>query len=112
MWKDIYDAGFDGFTHIEFGNKVLALFDLKCIDKISIKPVKTVVNEKLKSRALKKAFNAKGQDAFPKIKSDDDIMFVSGIPKDKALRLMKRACHDVNNFHPEYMEKSVKWSDD
>ena len=112
MWKDIYDAGFDGFTHIEFGNKVLALFDLKCIDKISIKPVKTVVNEKLKSRALKKAFNAKGQDAFPKIKSDDDIMFVSGIPKDKALRLMKRACNDVNNFHPEYMEKSVKWSDD
>jgi len=27
MWKDIQDAGFDGFTHIEFGNRVLALFD-------------------------------------------------------------------------------------
>lgn len=112
MWKDIYDAGFDGFTHIEFGNKVLALFDLKYIDKISIKPVKAVVNEKLKSRALRKAFNAKGQVAFPKIKSDDDIVFISDIPKDKALQLLKRACHDVNNFHPEYMEKAIKWSDD
>lgn len=112
MWKDIHDAGFDGFTHLEFGKKILALFDFKCMDKISIKPVKAVVNEKLKSRALKKAFNARGQAAFPKIKSDDDIVFVSGISKDKALHLLKRACHDVSNFHPEYMEKAVKWSDD
>ena len=112
MWKDIYDAGFAGFTYQEFRHKILAFFDLKCIEKISIKPVKAVVNERLKSRALKKAFNAKGQDAFPKIKSDDDIVFVNGIPKDKALQLLKRACHDVSNFHPEYMEKAIKWSDD
>ena len=52
MWKDIYDAGFDGFTHFEFGKKILALFDFKCMDKISIKPVKADVNEKLKRRAL------------------------------------------------------------
>lgn len=40
MWKDIHDAGFDGFTHFEFGKRILALFDFKCMDKISIKPVK------------------------------------------------------------------------
>ena len=45
MWKDIYDAGFDGFTHQEFGHKILALFDLKYIDKISVKPVSKQVNE-------------------------------------------------------------------
>lgn len=39
MWKDIHDAGFDGFTHFEFGKKILALFEFKCMDKISIKPV-------------------------------------------------------------------------
>ena len=39
MWKDIYDAGFAGFTHQEFGHKILALFDLKCIEKISTSPV-------------------------------------------------------------------------
>lgn len=218
MWKDIYDAGFDGFTHQEFGHKILALFDLKYIDKISVKPASKQVNEasrlslsdvllqlkqqvndagarcdsievlndkfhhntvvlygdfhdkialdtlrfnyangniasidkgwyegtrcmnkwrgivkpiidsllpngieegssvqlheKKKHRFLKKQFNAKGQDAFPKIKLDDDIVFVSGIPKDKALQLLKKACHDVSNFHPEYMEKAIKWSDD
>ena len=26
MWKDIYDAGFDGFMHVEFNNEVLAIF--------------------------------------------------------------------------------------
>ena len=112
MWKDIYDAGFDGFMHIEFEHKILALFDLKCIDKISVSPISMALNEKQKNRALKKAFKAKGRDAFPKVKSDDDIVFVSDIPKDKALQLLKRACHDVNNFHPEYMEKAVRWSDD
>ena len=45
MWKDIYDAGFDGFTHQEFGHKILALFDLKYIDKISVKPASKQVNE-------------------------------------------------------------------
>ena len=45
MWKDIHDAGFDGFTHVEFGKKILALFDFKCMDKISIKPVKANLNE-------------------------------------------------------------------
>ena len=40
MWKDIYDAGFNGFTHIEFGEKVLAIFQFECIDKISISPIK------------------------------------------------------------------------
>ena len=39
MWKDIYDAGFAGFTQQEFGHKILALFDLKCIEKISTSPV-------------------------------------------------------------------------
>ena len=112
MWKDIHDAGFDGFMHIEFGQKVLALFDLRCIGKISPKPVDSPLDEKQKNRLLKKAFKAKGQEAFPEIKSDDDIVFVSGISKDKALKLLKRACHDVSNFHPEYMEKAVKWSDD
>ena len=112
MWKDIYDAGFAGFTHQEFGHKILALFDLKCIDKISVNPISMALDEKQKNRALKKAFKAKGQAAFPKINSDGDIVFVSDIPKDKALQLLKRACHDVSNFHPEYMEKAVKWSDD
>ena len=45
MWKDIYDVGFAGFTHQEFGHKILALFDLKCIEKISVKPVSKQVNE-------------------------------------------------------------------
>ena len=45
MWKDIYDAGFDGFTHFEFGKKILALFDFKCMNKISINPVNTKLNE-------------------------------------------------------------------
>ena len=45
MWKDIYDAGFDGFTHQEFGHKILALFDLKYIDKISVKPANKTLNE-------------------------------------------------------------------
>jgi len=45
MWKDIYDAGFDGFTHIEFGNKVLAIFNFHCIDKISIRPINAPLNE-------------------------------------------------------------------
>ena len=105
MWKDIYDTGFAGFTHQEFGHKILALFDLKCIDKISVSPISMALNEKQKNRALKKAFKAKGQVAFPRIKSDNDIVFVSDIPKDKALQLLKKACHDVSNFHPEYMEK-------
>lgn len=74
--------------------------------------VKATVNEKLKSRALKKTFNARKQDAFSKIKPNNDIVFVSGIPKDKAMWLLKKACHDVSNFYPEYMEKAVKWSDD
>ena len=45
MWKDIYDAGFDGFTHVEFGKKILALFDFKCMDKISIQPVDKPLDE-------------------------------------------------------------------
>ena len=112
MWKDIYDAGFDGFMHVEFGSEVLAIFTFQCIDQISVKPVNQSLNEKMKSRALNKAFKAKGQAAFPEIKTDDDIVFVSDIPKEKALKLLKKACHDVSNFHPEYMEKAVKWSDD
>ena len=45
MWKDIYDAGFDGFTHIEFGKQILALFDFKCMDKISINRVDKHLDE-------------------------------------------------------------------
>ena len=112
MWKDIYDAGFDGFTHTEFGSKVLSIFNFHCIEKISINPINAPLNEKKKQRELKKLFKAKGANAFPKISSDDDIVFVSDIPKDKALQLLKRACHDVSNFHPEYMNKAIKWSDD
>ena len=59
MWKDIHDAGFDGFTHFEFGKQILALFDFKCMDKISIKPVKADVNEKLKRRALGESIQSK-----------------------------------------------------
>jgi hypothetical protein len=39
MWKDIYDAGFDGFVQTEFNHKILAIFTFKCIDKISIYPI-------------------------------------------------------------------------
>ena len=45
MWKDIHDAGFDDFTHFEFGKQILALFDFKCMDKISIKPASRPLNE-------------------------------------------------------------------
>lgn len=77
MWKDIHDAGFDGFMHIEFGQKVLALFDLRYIGKISAQPISEPLNEKIKNRALKKEFKAKGQAAFPEIKLDDDIMLLT-----------------------------------
>lgn len=40
MWLDIKLAGFDGFTHREFGKQILAIFDLKFIAKISIKKIK------------------------------------------------------------------------
>ena len=112
MWKDIHDAGFDGFIHEEFGQKILALFDLRCIGKISPKPISKKLDEKKKYRILKKEFKAKGQAAFPEIKSDDDIMLVRDIPKEKALQLLKRALHDVSNFHPEYMDKALRWSND
>lgn len=68
------------------------------------------IQEKQKFRQVKKNFKKKGMKAFPSIKSDNDIVFVRDIPKDKALHLMK-ACHDVSNFHPEYMKKALKWSD-
>ena len=45
MWKDIHDAGFDGFTHFEFGKQILALFDFKCMDKISIRPAAKKIDE-------------------------------------------------------------------
>lgn len=44
MWKDIYDAGFDGFTHVEFQSKIMALFNFNCIDRVSIKPVSKPLN--------------------------------------------------------------------
>lgn len=40
MWRDIYEAGFSGFTHVEFGHQVLALFSIDAIDKISATKVK------------------------------------------------------------------------
>lgn len=40
MWKDINDAGFDGFMHSEFNQKILGIFNFNSIDKISISPVK------------------------------------------------------------------------
>lgn len=45
MWKDIYDAGFSGFMHIEFGSRCLAIFDFHCIDKISIQPIQKALQE-------------------------------------------------------------------
>lgn len=57
MWKDIYDAGFDGFTHQEFGHKILALFDLNCIDKISVKPIDRILNEDIQSNNLNVMIN-------------------------------------------------------
>jgi hypothetical protein len=45
MWKDIFDAKFNGFMHHEFGKKIIALFTFKCIDKISIKPINTIIYE-------------------------------------------------------------------
>ena len=35
MWADIYNKGFNGFTHDEFGNKIIALFEIDLLDKIS-----------------------------------------------------------------------------
>ena len=44
MWKDIYDAGFDGFTYVEFQSKTMALFNFNCIDRVSIKPISKPLN--------------------------------------------------------------------
>lgn len=40
MWRDIAEAGFAGFTHSEFNNKIIALYKIDAIDKISAEPVK------------------------------------------------------------------------
>ena len=89
MWKDIYDAGFDGFTHIEFGNKVLALFDLKCIDKISVKPIDRLLNEDIQSNNLNamindvlSAYKQKfGYDlSYMKFKVDSQPVYTNGEP--------------------------------
>ena len=39
MWKDIFDAGFQGFTHMEFNRRIMAIFSFRCIDKITVRPV-------------------------------------------------------------------------
>ena len=89
MWKDIYDAGFDGFTHIEFGNKVLALFNLKCIDKISVKPIDRLLNEDIQSNNLNamindvlSAYKQKfGYDlSYMKFKVDSQPVYTNGEP--------------------------------
>lgn len=54
FWADIYEAGFDGFTHVEFGNQVLALFSIKFIDKISVNRVDEVEIVEDKKTYLKK----------------------------------------------------------
>lgn len=73
MWKDIHDAGFDGFTHFEFGKRILALFDFKCMDKISVHPVKQSALNESKATYLQKykdeADAKKIVDAFWQIKS-------------------------------------------
>lgn len=71
MWKDIYDAGFDGFTHNEFGNKVLSIFNFHCIDKISVKPIDGLLNENKKQRTLKKLLN-KNNSIIEEEKENDD----------------------------------------
>lgn len=57
MWKDIYDAGFDGFTHVEFGSKVLSIFNFHCIDKISIRPIDKQLNEDIQNSNLNTSIN-------------------------------------------------------
>lgn len=39
MWLDIYNNNFDGFIHNEFHSEILALFDIKYLDKISAKKI-------------------------------------------------------------------------
>lgn len=43
MWSDIARAGFSGFTHNEFGHRVLALFDI--VDIAKVKKVDSAINE-------------------------------------------------------------------
>ena len=57
MWKDIHDVGFDGFTHVEFGKQILALFDFKCMDKISVQQANKPLNEDEVSADLTLAFD-------------------------------------------------------
>ena len=53
MWKDIRKAGFDGFMQVEFGHEVLALFNIKCIEKISVHPVTKPLNESKRDYMVK-----------------------------------------------------------
>lgn len=39
MWRDIFEAGFNGFIQKEFNHQILALFSIDCIDKISINKI-------------------------------------------------------------------------
>ena len=57
MWKDIHDVGFDGFTNVEFGKQILALFDFKCMDKISVQQASKPLNEDEVSADLTLAFD-------------------------------------------------------
>ena len=89
MWKDIYDAGFDGFTHMEFGNKILAIFNFHCIDKISIKPIDMPLNESMQNDRLIKIINEVlfaykqkfGFDlSYMKFKVDSQPVYTNGEP--------------------------------
>jgi hypothetical protein len=57
MWKDIFDAKFNGFMHHEFGKKIIAIFTFKCIDKISVKPINNLLAEShISSNNLKNSY--------------------------------------------------------
>lgn len=56
MWKDIFDAKFNGFMHHEFGKEIIAIFTFKCIDKISVKPIHNILYEN-KQTYINKYYN-------------------------------------------------------
>lgn len=39
MWKDIQLAGFNGFTHVEFNSRIIALFSIAQIDKVCLQKI-------------------------------------------------------------------------
>jgi hypothetical protein len=78
MWKDIFDAKFNGFMHHEFGKEIIAIFTFKCIDKISVKPVNNLLSEShISSNNLKKSQITEGkQEYLKKYSNEPDVKTV------------------------------------